>query len=89
MSMIEMPDIGHKNGGPPPLTPILVTIPQAAAFIARGTSFVYQAIALGQIAAVKSDKRTLVVVDSLRAYAASLPPARIKPITRRKRSSSA
>jgi hypothetical protein len=83
MAMIEMP--GHESGAVPPLTPILCTIPQAAAFIARGTSFVYQAIALGQIKAVKSDKRTLVEVDSLRKYAADLPPAKIKPVVRRKK----
>jgi hypothetical protein len=64
------------------LSPILVTIPQAAAFISRGTRFIYEAIATGQIEAKKSDKRTLVVVESLRSYAAGLPAAKIKPLTR-------
>jgi hypothetical protein len=64
------------------LPPILCTIPQAAATIARGTRFIYEAIANGKIEAVKSNKRTLVVVESLRAYAASLPRAKIKPLTR-------
>jgi hypothetical protein len=64
-------------------TPILVTIPDAAAMIGRGITFIYSAIADGTIKAVKSDKRTLVVVESLRAYARGLPPAKIKPIRKR------
>ena len=65
------------------MPPILCRIPQAAAMIGRGERFVYEAIATGQIEAVKSDKRTLVVVESLRRYAAELPRAKIKPLTRR------
>jgi hypothetical protein len=52
--------------------------------IGRGTTFIYEAIANGKIEAVKSDKRTLVVVKSLRRYAASLPRAKIKPPRERK-----
>jgi hypothetical protein len=69
-----------------PLPPILCTIPQAAAAIARGTRFIYEAIANGQIEAVKSDKRTLVVMESLKDYVDKLranSPAKIKPLTRR------
>jgi hypothetical protein len=58
---------------------ILCTIPQAAAMIGRGISFVYEALGDGRMEARKSDGRTLVVVESLRAYAASLPVAKIKP----------
>jgi hypothetical protein len=65
--------------------PILCTIPQAAAFIARGTRFIYDAIANNQIRAVKSDRRTLIVVASLHAYVAGLPPAKIKPVIRKRR----
>jgi hypothetical protein len=68
------------------LTPILCRIPQAAAMIARGTRFIYEAIATGKIKAVKSNKRTLVVVESLHNYAATLPPAKIKPMARDRRS---
>jgi hypothetical protein len=63
---------------------ILCRIPDAAAMIGRGRRFIYEAIATGQIEAVKSDKRTLVVVESLRRYAGELPRATIKPITRRR-----
>jgi hypothetical protein len=69
----ELPDL---------LTPLLVTIPQAAAMIARGVSSVYVAIGDGKIKAVKSDRRTLVAVDSLREYVAKLPPAKIRPTSR-------
>jgi hypothetical protein len=65
------------------LAPILVSIPHAAVMIARSRGFIYLAISTGKIRAVKSDGRTLVVVDSLRAYADSLPTAKIKPIAKR------
>ena len=67
-----------------PLPPILCTIPQAAATIGRGQRFIYEAIATGQIEAVKSNKRTLIVVASLHRYAARLPAAKIKPLLRRR-----
>jgi hypothetical protein len=63
---------------------ILVTIPQAAAMIGRGTTFIYESLADGTIQAVKSNKRTLVLVQSLYDYAASLPAAKIKQTVRRK-----
>jgi hypothetical protein len=64
---------------PAPMTPeqILCTIPQAARAVSRGTTWVYCAISDGLLKAVKSDRRTLVVVESLREYAANLPPAQI------------
>jgi hypothetical protein len=65
------------------MTPILVSIPDAAAMIGRGMTFIYAALADGRIKAVKSDKRTLVVVASLHDYAAGLPTAKIKPIAKR------
>jgi hypothetical protein len=65
------------------MEPILVTIPQAAAMIGRGVTFIYTAIGDGTLQAVKSDKRTLIVVESLRTYAAKLPAAQIKPIAKR------
>ena len=81
MSMIETaPSIGHNSSV---LPPILVTIPQAAAMIGRGVTFIYTAIGDGTLQAVKSDKRTLIVVESLRTYAAKLPAAQIKPIAKR------
>ena len=78
-----MSRIENATGHGVSLSPILVTIPQAAAMIGRGTTFIYGAISDGRIKAVKSDKRTLIVVESLRAYAAGLPAAKIKRTTPR------
>jgi hypothetical protein len=64
---------------------ILCTIPNAAAMIGRGQTFIYGAIGDGRIQAVKSDKRTLVVVESLRRYAASLPVAKVSPLKPKRR----
>jgi hypothetical protein len=74
------PSIASQQSFPP----ILVSIPQASAMIGRGVQAVYDLIGLGKIQAVKSDGRTLVVVASLHAYAASLPPAVIAPPRQRK-----
>jgi hypothetical protein len=65
--------------------PILVSVNDAGAFIGRCRRSVYGLIAAGQINAVKSGRSTLVVFDSLRRYAASLPPAKFKLDERAKR----
>jgi hypothetical protein len=44
----------------------------------RGQSWVYEAMADGRIKGVKSDGRTLVVVQSIHDYVAGLPPVCIK-----------
>ena len=67
------------------VAPIFCHIPQAAARLALCERSIYQLIATGKIEAVKWGKRILVVVASLDRYAASLPKAKIKPITRRRR----
>jgi hypothetical protein len=61
------------------LPPILCSIPHAAAMIGRGPQAIYDLIGGGKIRAVKSDGRTLIVVESLREYAASLPAAKVAP----------
>jgi len=61
------------------LAPILVAIPDAARMIGRGTTFIYEALARGEIDGVKSGARTLVRVASLHRYANSLPAAKIDP----------
>jgi hypothetical protein len=66
------------------LEPAFVTIPHGAKFLGQGQSTIYKLIGLGKIEAAKAGKRTLLKVPSLRAYAASLPPASIKPPTVRK-----
>lgn len=61
--------------------PLLVSIPRAAEMIGRGQTFIYECLGNGTLKGVKSDARTLVVFDSLREYVASLPLAKIKPVT--------
>ena len=66
------------------ITPILVSIPQAAQVLGRGTSFIYDLLARGEIQGVKSDGRTLVVYELLRRYADKLPKATFAPPRQRK-----
>ena len=61
------------------MSPLLVPVKQACTIIGRGQSALYELIGAGKIRAVKSDGRTLIVVESLREYAASLPPAKVRP----------
>jgi hypothetical protein len=67
-----------------PATPILVPVKHAAAMIGRGVQAIYDLMGAKKIRGVKSDGRTLIVVDSLREYAASLPVAKISPPRKRR-----
>jgi hypothetical protein len=80
-----MSDVASLERQVPPVMPgaLLCTIPQGAAMISRGQTFIYDGIARGLFQAVKSDGRTLLVIESLREYVASLPPARIKRVRKR------
>jgi hypothetical protein len=49
-----------------------------------GTQGMYDLIGAGLVEAVKRGSRTLLVVDSLKAYAKTLPPATIAPPRQRK-----
>jgi excisionase family DNA binding protein len=65
--------------------PILIPLNEAATVIGRCRRSLYVLIAAGTIEAVKSGRSTLVVYDSLKQYAASLPTAKIKFDDRSKR----
>jgi hypothetical protein len=58
--------------------PMLLPISQASAMIGKCRRGIYELIATDQIKAVKSGRSTLVVYESLKQYAASLPPAKFK-----------
>jgi hypothetical protein len=81
--MSDVATVGRR--APPPIMPgaLLCTIPQGAAMICRGQTFMYDGIARGLFEAVKSDGRTLIIIESLHAYVAGLPPAKIKPAPKR------
>jgi hypothetical protein len=76
MRVIEKADIV-------PLEPLLCSIQAGTAIIGRSERFIIDAIAQGKIQAVKSDRRTLLVVQSLRDYVATLPAAKGTPNPRR------
>ena len=69
MRVIEKADIA-------PIEPLLCSIQAGTAIIGRSERFIIDAIAQGKLKAVKSDRRTLLVVQSLKDYVASLPPAK-------------
>jgi hypothetical protein len=58
------------------LEPLLCSIQAGTAIIGRSERFIIDAIARGTIKGVKSDRRTLLVVQSLKDYVAGLPPAK-------------
>ncbi len=78
MRVIEKADVAT-------LEPLLCSIEAATAITGRGERFIIDAIAKGILKAVKSDRRTLVVVQSIKDYVASLPPAKLKPDNRERR----
>jgi hypothetical protein len=69
MKVIEKADIAT-------IEPLLCSIQAGTAIIGRSERFIIDAIARGTLKAVKSDRRTLLVVQSLKDYVAGLPAAR-------------
>jgi hypothetical protein len=65
MRVIEKADIAS-------LEPLLCSIQAGTAIIGRSERFIIDAIARGKIEAVKSDRRTLLVVQSLKDYVTKL-----------------
>ena len=59
-----------------PLEPLLCSIEAGVAILGRSERAIIDMIGKGHIRAVKSDRRTLLVVQSLKDYAASLPAAK-------------
>ena len=57
--------------------PILVPIKVAADVLGQSRTTIYELIAAEKIRAVKSGRSTLIVYESLKQYAASLPAAEI------------
>jgi hypothetical protein len=78
MRVIEKADIA-------PLEPLLCSVQAGTAIIGRSERFIIDAIARGKLRAVKSDRRTLLIVQSLKDYVASLQPAKgtLNPAPRR------
>jgi hypothetical protein len=66
--------------------PILCSVPQGCQMLSIGTQGLYDLLGAGLIKGVKRGTRTLLVVESLRAYAKELPPAIVAPPRNRSRS---
>jgi len=60
------------------LEPVTAPIQDACRFSGLSRSEIYRRLAAGDIRAVKSGSRTLIVIDSLRAHLAGLPAARFR-----------
>jgi hypothetical protein len=71
-----MSNIENAEKHVPPIEPILCSIRDAMAIIGRSERSVIDMIARGKLEAVKSDRRVLVKVASLRDYVNSLPAAK-------------
>lgn len=54
---------------------LAVAIPEATIISGLSRSEIYRRLAAGDIRAVKAGARTLILMDSLKAHLASLPPA--------------
>jgi hypothetical protein len=63
------------KGGAAFMEPLAAPIPDAYRISGLSRSEIYRRLATGHIRAVKSGSRTLILMDSLRAHLASLPPA--------------
>jgi hypothetical protein len=57
------------------IEPVHLTVRDACTFSAYSRSKLYEAIAMGKIAAVKEGSRTLIVFDSLKKQIAARKPA--------------
>jgi hypothetical protein len=66
------------------LEPYAVPIREAQRLLGdKAHSEIYVLVGRGQLTAVKDGVKTLIVLDSIKKYSASLPPAKIKPPTPR------
>jgi hypothetical protein len=58
--------------------PMALTIHEAVRISGLSRSELYRRLSDGKVQAVKSGARTLILMDSLRAHLASLPPAKFR-----------
>ena len=73
----RLPKVALCDDIRPPSPPVLaVTVSEAVRIAGIGKTCLYEAIADGRLEAAKAGNRTVVLVDSLRAFIASLPRLR-------------
>jgi hypothetical protein len=66
------------------IEPLLVSVPQTSQVIGRCTATVYELLGSGQLDGKKSDGRTLITMESIKRYVASLPSVQVAPRPKRK-----
>ena len=64
---------------PPGSLPFTATIKEAVRLSGVSRSELYRKLAAGDVVAIKSGRRTLIIVSSLVAHLANLPPAEFRP----------
>jgi Helix-turn-helix domain len=72
---INIQDRRGPNGTGAVVEPIALPIPDAQRVSGLSRSEIYRRLAAGDIKAVKSGSRTLILMDSIRAHLANLPVA--------------
>jgi excisionase family DNA binding protein len=75
MGMTDVEKRALKGGGAFFMEALAAPIPDACRVSGLSRSEIYRRLATGDIRAVKSGSRTLILMDSLRAYLANLPAA--------------
>ena len=77
MTKMGMTEIEKRilKGGASFMETLAAPIPDACCISGLSRSEIYRRLAAGDIRAVKSGSRTLILMDSLRAHLASLPAA--------------
>jgi excisionase family DNA binding protein len=60
------------------INPLALTIHEAVRISGLSRSEIYRRLSNGNVKAVKSGSRTLILMDSLRAHLASLPAAKFR-----------
>jgi hypothetical protein len=61
-----------------PIEPITVTVPDTIRISGLSRSEIYRRLAAGDLEAIKSGTRTLILLDSVKRYLASLPTAQYR-----------
>lgn len=74
MNIADIEKTGLR-GGPTSTEPITAPIPEASRISGLSRSEIYRRLAAGDIRAVKSGSRTLILMESLREHISSLPAA--------------
>ncbi len=81
-----MPNLNQSNRHPPAgiawastVEPLAVPMPRAPAATGLSSSAIYREAAKGNLRLIKAGRRTLVCMESARAFLARLPTAQLRP----------